>query len=67
MNVKRISSELNIKPTNRKMKEAKRTLSKVLGIPKSMPDVKKSQPLSETIGLLKKNIQTKIENIRGQK
>ncbi len=69
MNVKKISSELKIKPTNRKMKEVKKAISEVSGLPKEMPLEKKIYlcPMSETFERIKDKIQIKIQEMRGYK
>jgi len=67
MNIKKVTSNITIRPTDRKMKQAKQT-AKTLGIlPKEMPVEKKVyfEPVSSTLGRIKDSIQVAIDNMKG--
>lgn len=69
MNVKKIASNITIRPTNKKMREARQAVDSLSVLPKEMPVEKKIylQPLSETFERIKDNIQINIEKMRGQR
>lgn len=69
MNVKKISGKITVRPTNKKMREAKQAVSGAGILPKEMPIEKKIylQPLSEIFERVKDSIQISIQNMKGQK
>ncbi len=69
MKVEKILNKVTIRPTNKKMREAKQAINTVSGLPKEMPVEKKIywQPLSENFERIKDNIQMTIEKMRGNK
>ncbi len=69
MKVEKILNKVTVRPTNKKMREAKQAINTVSGLPKEMPVEKKIywQPLSENFERIKDNIQMTIEKMRGNK
>ncbi len=69
MKVEKILNKVTIRPTNKKMREAKQAINTVSGLPKEMPVEKKFyiQPMSEKFARIKDSIQMKIDNMRGNK
>ncbi len=69
MNIKKISGKITVRPTNKKMREAKQTVKQANILPKEIPVEKKIyfHPLSESFERIKDYIQISIENMKGQK
>ncbi len=69
MNVKKISSNITIRPTNKKMQEAKRTARDLTEWAYEEPIEKKVYivPMSELFERVKDRISITIENMKGQK
>lgn len=69
MNVKKITSKITVRPTNRKMREAKKTINEVGILPKEAPVEKKIylQTMSDTFARIKDDIQMSIDRMKGNK
>ena len=69
MNVQKITSKITVKPTNKKMKEAEKTLNNTGILPKEMPVEKKIyiQSMSDKFERIKESIQVSIDNMKGSR
>ena len=69
MNIRKITSNITIRPTDRKMKKAKHFAEKIGVLPKKMPVEKKIflRTEADEFERVKDSIQIALENYRGQK
>ena len=69
MNIRKITSNITIRPTDRKMKKAKHFAEEAGILPKEMPVEKKIflQTEADKFERVKDSIQIALENYRGQK
>lgn len=67
MDIKKITSNITIRPTDRKMKQAKQTAKTIGILPKEMPIEKKYYIDSESnvFSRIKDSIQVAINNMKG--
>lgn len=65
MNIRHIGTNIRVRPTNRKMKQAKHTAENSGLLPKEMP-VKKTylKPVSSTLAAIKDSISNTMKNIK---
>ena len=69
MNIKKILNKVTVRPTNKKMREAKQTLNNTGILPKEMPVEKKIylQSMSDKFERIKDGIQVSIDKMKGSK
>lgn len=69
MKVKKILNKVTVRPTNKKMREAKQTLNNTGILPKEMPVEKKIylQFMSDKFERIKDGIQVSIDKMKGSK
>ena len=67
MKVEKILNKVTVRPTNKKMREAKQTLNNTGILPKEMPVEKKIyiQSMSDKFERIKESIQVSIDNMKG--
>ena len=69
MKVEKILNKVTVRPTNKKMREAKQTLNNTGILPKEMPVEKKIylQSMSDKFERIKDGIQVSIDKMKGSK
>ena len=69
MKVEKILNKVTVRPTNKKMREAKQTLNNTGILPKKMPVEKKIylQSMSDKFERIKDGIQVSIDKMKGSK